>query len=251
MKLVNVLMNLRPPIGLTSAIHAERGDAEARSGVASVADILRLQASASGSFQELLDRSRAELKRLEMAQRNCKSDAAHWSYQGSISFWKCAIDLQEAAALVGPDNLPEVQIPDGAGVLIDLCAQMERFGKEVLEQAKLQAIRTDPDVKVLGVGPSGVDLSQPAEPGTARRISMIKLSDLERLSAPMLALLNSLREGESPDIILGVLMVVCGQIAAQSGVIIRGDAPVESQLAPLWFGYGEAMAVAANAAGKH
>lgn len=250
MKLGDALIQLAPPVGTTSLLAAMFGDGSAAAGLKALIEPQRTLPTTREDAAIALAGARDELARQEKGQTEATSDAGYWAYQGAISYWKCVADILEAATITGPDSLPDVAIPSGGGVLMDLCAQLERFGKTVVTKAKENAIRNDPEVTVLGVGP-GADINATIEPGTARRITMIKGSDVERLSEPLLKVLNDMREGESPDAILGVLMIVTGQIAAQQGAIIQGDQPVQTQLTPLWWGYGQALSVKAQQSGIH
>jgi len=73
-------------------------------------------------------------------QRDCASDAAWWGYNGEIAYLAAVRDLLKAAEITGPDNLPDVDIPDlSAGIVMDLQAKVTRFGAEVLKQAKALA----------------------------------------------------------------------------------------------------------------
>jgi hypothetical protein len=48
------------------------------------------------------------------------------------------VNILEAAEITGPDNLPDVHYDDSPGVVMDLCARQENFGKDVLLAARRQ-----------------------------------------------------------------------------------------------------------------
>jgi hypothetical protein len=85
---------------------------------------------------ESLTQAREKLENIRTAQRECNSDWAWWAYQGDISYWETVVSLLEAAEIVGPDNLPDVPFDNSAGVVMDICARQERFGKEVLRLSR-------------------------------------------------------------------------------------------------------------------
>lgn len=124
MNLNEAIGAISAPMGMTSLIAGllggDRGSLERK--------------SALGSD---LDAARERLGRVQDAQSKCQSDAAYWGYEGEIAYWKAVVSLHEAAALVGPDNLPDVVAPVNNGMaLMDLCARVEQFGKAVLDAAK-------------------------------------------------------------------------------------------------------------------
>lgn len=121
MKLSDVLQHIGPTVGLSSLIGAPESVASsiAHTHVGIVADKAR----------EKL----AEAKRLTAA---APSDYAYWGYAAQVSYWQMVCHLMEAAELVGPDNLPDVPLPGSDGIVMDLMAQQERFGREVLARAK-------------------------------------------------------------------------------------------------------------------
>lgn len=85
---------------------------------------------------ESLAQAREKLASVQKAQSECKSDWAWWGYQGDISYWETVVSLLEAAEIVGPNNLPDVAYDDSGGVVMDICARQERFGKEVLRLSR-------------------------------------------------------------------------------------------------------------------
>lgn len=89
-----------------------------------------------------LDQARGELQRVRDAQAAATSDAAWWGYQGQLSYWQAAVNILEAADLVGFDSLPDVMpgtAAQGGGVLMDQCAAQERYGSAVLMLARQRA----------------------------------------------------------------------------------------------------------------
>lgn len=85
---------------------------------------------------ESLTEARARLADVTQSQHDCKSDWAYWGYQGDISYWTAVIALLEAAEITGPDALPDIPYKSKAGVVMDICAEQERYGRRVLEAAK-------------------------------------------------------------------------------------------------------------------
>jgi len=85
-----------------------------------------------------MSRKQAEenLKKSIHLKEHCTSDWAYWGYAGDVAYWKTAVNLLRAAELVGPDNLPDVPIPDMAGVVMDVQWKLEQFGEQVLKQAQ-------------------------------------------------------------------------------------------------------------------
>lgn len=116
-----------------SQIHAPKGMTSVIAGVMSGDfDPIRDQSAVGSSLSE----ARKKLEAVVEAQRNCGSDWAWWGYQGDISYWKAVVSILEAADLVGADKLPDVPAPKRDGVVMDVCAHVERFGTEILRQAK-------------------------------------------------------------------------------------------------------------------
>lgn len=128
MKLADAINSISAPVGMTSAIAAlHTGNLAPVSG----------QSAVDSSLQT----ARGKLAEVTEAQRTCGSDWAWWGYEGQVAYWRAVVSLHEAAQLVGHDNLPDVAAPSGGGVVMDLCAKVERFGQEVLKLAREQAVR--------------------------------------------------------------------------------------------------------------
>lgn len=119
MELAGVLEHLSPIVGLSSAI----GAPESVSG-----------AGLTGI--PTLEQAKARLSHFQERQDTCTSDYAYWGYAGQVSFWKVVVNLLDAAALVGPEHLPDVPLPARDGVVMDNMAALERFGAEVLRRAE-------------------------------------------------------------------------------------------------------------------
>jgi hypothetical protein len=84
-----------------------------------------------------LEQAEAALDTAEKAQDNAGSDYAYWGYEGQRSYWACMVSLLKAAAITGPDNLPDVPVPDFSGdVVMDAAYHMEQFGERVLRLAQ-------------------------------------------------------------------------------------------------------------------
>lgn len=86
-----------------------------------------------------LAQAKETLASVQKSQTDCRSDWAWWGYQGDISYWLAAVDILRAADLVGADKLPDVPAPGNSGVVMDLCARVENFGRGVLAAAKAQS----------------------------------------------------------------------------------------------------------------
>ena len=84
MKLEWVLERIAPVVGFSSWIGAPE----------SVASRGLAQAPS-------LEVARKRLAEVKKAQDECRSDYAYWGYAGQKAYWKCLVDLLEAAALVG------------------------------------------------------------------------------------------------------------------------------------------------------
>lgn len=83
-----------------------------------------------------LTRARTELARVTEAMNKSQSDWAYWGWAGDVAYWTAVVSLLEAAAITGPDNLPDVPLPDFNGVVMDVQYHLEQFGARVLEAAK-------------------------------------------------------------------------------------------------------------------
>ena len=121
MQLVEVFEQLRPPVGVTSLIAAPESVADRPSEIPT------------------LETAQARLAELTEAQLKCGSGAAWWGYEGQLAYWRSFVNLLHAAAITGPDDLPDVPLPGQGGVVMDNMATMERFGNEVLKRAKAQS----------------------------------------------------------------------------------------------------------------
>ena len=127
MKLNEALRALgSPPVGVTSLLAATIGGGDFRS----------VSGSAAGSSATLAD-AEAQLRHVRDAQNACQSDAAYWGYQGQASYWSAVVDVLKAAAITGPDSLPDIPAPDhdGPHALMDHCSIIERFGRNMLVKA--------------------------------------------------------------------------------------------------------------------
>lgn len=83
-----------------------------------------------------LEAAKAELAKVQKFQAEATSDAAYWGYMGDVSYWRAVVNLITAADLVGPDNLPDIPAPEPGGVVMDVCAKIERWGAAVLAEAQ-------------------------------------------------------------------------------------------------------------------
>jgi hypothetical protein len=121
MKLNDVLTELAPVVGLTSmmsapySVRTDRIDSD--------------RITLGGAYEAL--------ENFKDLQNNAKSDAAHWGYEGQRAYWQAVVYLFEAAKITGPDDLPDIALPDLSDkVVMDAAYYMEQFGKEVLEVAR-------------------------------------------------------------------------------------------------------------------
>lgn len=121
MKLDEIMRKLEPVVGISSAIGAP--------------DSVRL--GGADADRVSLGGAREALAHAEHMQAEAKSDAAYWGYQGQVSYWRAVVNLYEAAELVGPDNLPDIEptFIGGNYVVMDLCHHMETWAKSVLTAA--------------------------------------------------------------------------------------------------------------------
>src|SRR5438105_143504 len=107
MNLQDAIKAIHSPKGFTSVIEALLGGGDARS----IED------------QNALGKGRADaeaaLAKAQKAQNECKSDAAYWGYMGDVCYWRAVVNIIKAAELVGPDNLPDVPLPQWGGVVMD------------------------------------------------------------------------------------------------------------------------------------
>jgi len=86
-----------------------------------------------------LDQARAQLALVLEAQDRCTSDHAYWGHEGQRAYWVAVVDVLTAAAITGPDDLPDVELPSGGGIVMDSCSRLEAFGRQVLELARQQS----------------------------------------------------------------------------------------------------------------
>lgn len=123
MTLSEALSSINQPIGFTSAIAALMGG-DGRS-------VLSVE-----TLSPSLEQITAQLQEAEEAQRNCSSDAAYWGYQGQVSYLRAVSNILKAAQITGPDNLPDIEPPQGGGVVMDECAKIERFARAILDKVE-------------------------------------------------------------------------------------------------------------------
>ena len=116
------------------AIHAPKGVTSMIAGAMSGDfDPIREQNAVGQS----LESARQKLADVQKAQQNCGSDWAYWGYQGDISYWSAVVNILEAAAISGPENLPDMPpLDESPAVVMDMCARVEKYGRTLLEKAK-------------------------------------------------------------------------------------------------------------------
>lgn len=118
MKLDEALGRIAPVVGLSSLIGAPGSIGTEPDGVPTLAE------------------AQEKLAGVRNAQAKANSDYAWWGYEGEKAFWETVVSLLEAAAITGPDNLPDVDGPDTEGrVVMDACAAMTRWGRQVKHAA--------------------------------------------------------------------------------------------------------------------
>jgi len=85
------------------------------------------------SIGKRMDRGTVEAKEkhYERPSDTADTDLKYWQYLGWKAFWRASNCLHKAAALTGPDNLPEVPLPRHNGPVMDMIDELERFGVEV------------------------------------------------------------------------------------------------------------------------
>lgn len=86
------------------------------------------------------------LKSYEEAVESAPNDHAYWGYLMDKTYWSAVVDTLKAALIVGPDNLPNLELalfPDGT-VVMDAASNMDKFGKEMLRQAKAAQANENP-----------------------------------------------------------------------------------------------------------
>lgn len=122
LKLDDVLSKLAPVVGLTSLVYAPES----------------IRTNQIDTQRITLGGAYEALAHTEERQKNCGSDAAYWGWEGQRAYWQAVVYLLEAAAITGPDSLPDVALPDLSNkVVMDAAYYMEKFGKEVLTKAKV------------------------------------------------------------------------------------------------------------------
>lgn len=89
--------------------------------------------------QKNVEELEKELQKVKDQQDNCGSDWAWWGYEGTISTLKASVNLLKAAAIVGADNLPDVELPSRDGVVMDIQANIVEFGEKVYREAVKQS----------------------------------------------------------------------------------------------------------------
>lgn len=118
MKFDDVMNQLAPVVGLTSAIAAPSS----------------VRSEGAPGPAVTLGGAREALAHVEQQQRGCKSDAAYWGYQGQVSYWRAVVSLLQAAEITGRDDLPDVPLPDLANrVVMDSTYLMEKWAESVLD----------------------------------------------------------------------------------------------------------------------
>lgn len=90
------------------------------------------QKQIAGSIEE----AEAQLQGARRGMKNPSSDWAYWGYAGQAAYWSCVKDILEAASIVGPDNLPDVQAPSTNGAVMDVQSNMIDYGQKILALAK-------------------------------------------------------------------------------------------------------------------
>lgn len=96
-----------------------------------------------------LDAARTRLAALKKAMDHATSDYSYWGYAGQHSYWTAVVDILEAAELVGNDRLPDVPAPETGGVVMDSMAQIESYGRAILDAAKAMGTRDGFDLTVV------------------------------------------------------------------------------------------------------
>lgn len=78
-----------------------------------------------------------KIKEYQFKIDDCRSDAAYWGYLAELTYWQTVDRLHQVATLLGPDQLPDVEIPhlDGAYPIMDIIAKLETFGLMVYHEA--------------------------------------------------------------------------------------------------------------------
>lgn len=122
MTVQEAISHLQAPKGLTTMI------ASLMSG-----DFSAIQAQdATGAT---LAHAREELAKWKAAMNGATSDYAYWGYVGDVAYWNAAVNILEAAELVGADKLPRVPPPNYNGVLMDVASNVENYGRIILAEA--------------------------------------------------------------------------------------------------------------------
>lgn len=123
MTLDYVLKNISAPMGLTSVVDAIfSGDMNS--------------ISSKSAIGKTLSEAKKHHEEARENQRNCTSDSAYWGYQGQVSYWSCVVNLLKASEIVGSENLKDISLPKKGGILMEMCRQLESFGKKVLSHAE-------------------------------------------------------------------------------------------------------------------
>lgn len=85
------------------------------------------------------EKAKQEVAKWKQALNECKSDWAYWSILGDLAYWEAIESIYQAAAIVGPDNLPDVPKPNLDGlVVMDCIGKVQQYGNEILNEAKKQ-----------------------------------------------------------------------------------------------------------------
>ena len=124
MTLEEALSKIHQPAGATSLIAALMPGGDLNS------------IASAESIEKNIDIVKEGLSDARLAQQAATSDAAYWGYVGQIAYLSALADILKAVAITGPDDLPYIPAPKTDGVLMDVCANIEGYGKSVLKAAK-------------------------------------------------------------------------------------------------------------------
>lgn len=89
--------------------------------------------------QSDLQIAEAQVQDHELKLKECKSDWSYWSILGDLTYWTAIRDILKGADMVGPTNMPEVRFESKSIMVMDHIAEVEAFGKEVLEACQILA----------------------------------------------------------------------------------------------------------------
>jgi hypothetical protein len=233
MKLQETLDKIYPVFGHSSIAAALMGDQEAFDALATSGDTLEVND----------DMLAAKIREYEESQRDCGSDAAWWAWEGRIAFLLCLRDLLRAAVLTGPDNLPDLPLPETTGMVMVVYEQMRKFGTDVL----MEATRSTK-------GGVAMDSSLPgAEPPGARREAVFLTSDdIAKYGLPILEIMSEFRDKQGVDgrLLFAVMCFLTGNIAAWERVVIDPDMTVKQALPMFLVGLSEGQKIESEAGGE-